>query len=72
MLDQTAGIFNFDPAGWGAHHAHWVEEIIFNKIAEDIQNGTWHHIEDYMLSMEFFGHFPSDSIRRLPEGSPIR
>ena len=73
VLDQTAGIFNFDPAGWvGQRHAHWVEEILFNRIVEDIQDGSWRHIEDYMLYMEFFGRFPPDSIHRLPEGSPMR
>jgi hypothetical protein len=71
---QVEGILNFDPTDWvpGEHHAHWVEELILTRIMSDIGSCTWHPIHFYMQRIEFFWRFPPGSLRRLPEGAPMR
>ena len=70
---QAEGILNFDSADWvGADHARWVEEPVLSRIIADIESCTWHPIEFYMRRVEFFSCFPPGSLRRLPEGAPMR
>ena len=51
---------------------HFAEELIFNKLMEDIERGEWMPIEGYMRRAEFFGGFPRGSLQRLPTGAPSR
>jgi hypothetical protein len=64
------GVLNFE--GMRGPGDYWVEELILSKIMVDIEHGAWMPIEGYMRRVEFFGGFPSGSLRRLPVGAHSR
>ena len=71
---HAEGILNFDSTDWvpDEYHAHCVEELITNRIILDIESCAWQPIRFYMERIEFVWCFPPGSLRRLPEGAPMR